>query len=304
MRPIALLPVVCSIVAVILGFLCLFAGSKPGFMEDYAIVTFNTTELGYQPSSVSSSSPTIASWLSSAIQTVTGGSAIANAIESEIENAGVPLVDTLAADLGISAWYQLHILTICQGTFSPNATAPGAQYNTTNCTHESATYNFDPITQISNELSEGPLHINPADLNWPDNIQSTINTLNTVLTAVFALYVVGICLSFFTLIFALLTFFLPNRPAILTPLLLSLLALLSFITLGVASGLVTAAMVEIVNTLNGSAADIGIAAYRGNNFLALTWGATGVMLVAVIGSFLECCCGRRTRGREWSERKI
>jgi general stress protein CsbA len=29
----------CAIVAFVLGMLCLFAGHKPGFMEDYHIVT-------------------------------------------------------------------------------------------------------------------------------------------------------------------------------------------------------------------------------------------------------------------------
>jgi general stress protein CsbA len=39
MRFSALIPVVLSAAAFILTFLCLFAGSKKGFMEDYAIVT-------------------------------------------------------------------------------------------------------------------------------------------------------------------------------------------------------------------------------------------------------------------------
>jgi hypothetical protein len=39
MRLSALIPAVLSAAALILSFLCLFAGSKQGFMEDYAIVT-------------------------------------------------------------------------------------------------------------------------------------------------------------------------------------------------------------------------------------------------------------------------
>ena len=39
MRFSALIPAVLSAAALILTFLCLFAGSKQGFMEDYAIVT-------------------------------------------------------------------------------------------------------------------------------------------------------------------------------------------------------------------------------------------------------------------------
>lgn len=39
MRLTALFPLACAIAAFILSMLCLFAGSKPNFMEDYAIVT-------------------------------------------------------------------------------------------------------------------------------------------------------------------------------------------------------------------------------------------------------------------------
>jgi len=39
MRLTALVPVLCCIVALILSFLCLFAGHKQSFMEDYHLLT-------------------------------------------------------------------------------------------------------------------------------------------------------------------------------------------------------------------------------------------------------------------------
>ena len=42
MRLAVLFPLACSIVAFVLGFLALFAGQKPGFMEDYAILRVST----------------------------------------------------------------------------------------------------------------------------------------------------------------------------------------------------------------------------------------------------------------------
>jgi hypothetical protein len=39
MRFSAIVPVLLSAAALVLTFLCLFAGSKQGFMEDYAVVT-------------------------------------------------------------------------------------------------------------------------------------------------------------------------------------------------------------------------------------------------------------------------
>ena len=44
------------------------------------------------------------------------------------------LADQLANDLGIKEFYSLYVMDICQGDFTPNATAPNAGYNVTNCT--------------------------------------------------------------------------------------------------------------------------------------------------------------------------
>ena len=55
-------------------------------------------------------------------------------IENAINEAGNDVADLLAKELGISEWYSVHVLTACQGDYQPNATAPDAGYNTTNCT--------------------------------------------------------------------------------------------------------------------------------------------------------------------------
>ena len=39
MRLIALFPLLCVIVAFVLSMLCIFAGSKPGFMENFDLLT-------------------------------------------------------------------------------------------------------------------------------------------------------------------------------------------------------------------------------------------------------------------------
>jgi hypothetical protein len=49
MRFSALIPAVLSAAALILTFLCLFAGSKQGFMEDYAIVTVSPSDPPQSP---------------------------------------------------------------------------------------------------------------------------------------------------------------------------------------------------------------------------------------------------------------
>lgn len=46
MRFAALVPVLLCSAALVLSFLCLFAGSKKGFMEDYALVTVSLPPAG------------------------------------------------------------------------------------------------------------------------------------------------------------------------------------------------------------------------------------------------------------------
>ena len=46
LRLFAILPVLCTAIALLLVVLCVFAGHKPGMMEDYAVFTLNTSRLG------------------------------------------------------------------------------------------------------------------------------------------------------------------------------------------------------------------------------------------------------------------
>lgn len=46
MQPLALFPVLVMMTAWILSFLCVFAGNKPGYMEDYAVFTLNVSRVG------------------------------------------------------------------------------------------------------------------------------------------------------------------------------------------------------------------------------------------------------------------
>src|SRR5580700_11774174 len=114
----ALLPLGCATTSFILGLLCMFAGSSPGFMEDYHIMAvswsipflktmangfqLNTSTLGHnlidavETASTSSSNPTsIGSWFTGILQNVT------YTIENDLTGLENDLVDKLAAEFGI-----------------------------------------------------------------------------------------------------------------------------------------------------------------------------------------------------------
>lgn len=171
MQPLAAIPLACSIVTFVLGMLCLFAGHKPGFMEDYHIVTvsplsplslqdyrkltlpsqLNTSDVGANliPTSTSDIIPSSAS---SAISGVISGLSglIPRAPEplpepglgDDIENALGALTDdvtdAITRELGIKQWYSLHLMDMCEGDYKPNATAKGAAKNVSRCSNQTA----------------------------------------------------------------------------------------------------------------------------------------------------------------------
>lgn len=63
------------------------------------------------------------------------GDDIANAV-GDIEN---DIADKLAKTLGIKEWYSLHLMDMCEGTYTPNATtAHGVGFNVSSCSNQTA----------------------------------------------------------------------------------------------------------------------------------------------------------------------
>lgn len=99
----------------------------------------NTSTLGYtavNATSTSSSavpSPTsLRSWLASVAQKLTAEAK--NEIQEDIIDIQNGVATNLSQTLGFQQWYSLHMLDLCYGTFSPNATAPDANHDVTACT--------------------------------------------------------------------------------------------------------------------------------------------------------------------------
>ncbi|QSZ33182.1 hypothetical protein DSL72_002768 [Monilinia vaccinii-corymbosi] len=306
MQPLAALPMVCSIVTFVLGILCLFAGNKPGFMEDYHIVTLNTTEVGRNliPTTTggSGSTPTsislggIASSLSGLIPRDPGiGDAIANAL-GDIENN---IADKLAKTLGIKDWYSLHLMDMCEGTYTPNATAKGAKYNATSCTNQTAMYHFDISSLISEQLHVGPLHLNLSDINWPSAIQDGLDTLSTAMNATFVFYCIGIGAAGFAILTSLAALFITGR---LFSFLNWGLASLCLFALTIASIIVTVFQNKSTHIINKYGNGIGLYAYKGHKYLALTWAATALIAVAVIVWVAIFSIRRRQVANEFHEK--
>lgn len=303
MRPSALFPMACAIVAFVLGMLCLFAGHKPGFMEDYHIVTLNTSTLGHNiiptTTTTSGATPTsVGSFFSSLAHNIT--STVEGDLESIANEVVGDVADKLAAELGIHQFYSLHLMDLCEGSYKPNATAKHASKNVTKCSNQTAMYHFDITNQISNELENGKLHINISDINWPSQIQDGINALNAAMDATFVLYAIGIAAAGLAIIMTFVAIFLHGSR------LVSFcnwgLATLSFLALMISSIIITIVQNKFTQNINKYGNEIGIYAYRGGKYLTITWIATAVMFLAAAAWVVEFCIGRQNRRREYTEK--
>ncbi|TGO21026.1 hypothetical protein BPAE_0247g00040 [Botrytis paeoniae] len=306
MQPLAAIPLACSIVTFVLGMLCLFAGNKPGFMEDYHIVTLNTSGIGQDliPTTTSGSGSTltslspggIVSSLSSLIPREPGiGDDIANAL-GDLEN---DIADKLAETLGIEEWYSLHLMDMCQGYYTPNATSKGAGFNVSSCTNQTALFHFEISSIISEQLSIGPLHLNLSDIGWPSAIQDGLDTLSTAMNATFVFYCIGVAAAGLAILTSLAAIFITGR---LFSFLNWGLASLALLALTIASVIVTVLQNKAAEIINKFGNDIGVYAYKGHKYLILTWAATAVIAVATIAWVGIFCIGRRQKGREFHEK--
>ncbi|OBT45596.1 hypothetical protein VE00_03562 [Pseudogymnoascus sp. WSF 3629] len=299
MRFSVIVPLICALAAFVLSMLCLFAGSKPGFMQDFEIITLNTSSLGHNTSSTtssSSSSPTsIGSWLNNVAGDPKGD------IMNEFNEIRGDVADKLAEKLGIHQWYNLHMTDMCMGTYTPKATDENAKMNVSSCTPMKAMYHFDPTSQIQKELDSGPLagKINLADLGYSDDIKNGIKAFNIAMTAMFILYCIGAAAAGLCIILALLSFFSTGR---LTSCLNFLLAIVAFLALAISSAIVTAIIVKATQVVNQYGNDVGLYAYKGRKFLAMTWAATAAMLLATVAWVVIFCMGRKDSRRSAVEK--
>lgn len=299
MRPGAILPIICACAAIALSFLCLFAGHKPGWMEDYHILTLNTSRVGHNLINDSDATSHLPSFLTNIINNIT------NDINNDLNQA----VESIARQIGLEDFYSYHMLDYCYGQYEPqpvpNATVSrnDIHKNVTGCSNQTAMFHFDPDASLEFSLDSNHVTITLDDLHWPAQIQDDMNKLRVAAKATFVLYCIGIGLALVALFTSLIGCFSSGR---ITAFINILVAILAFLSLGIASGIITAIMVKGTQTINKYGKDIGIDAKRGNKYLALTWAATGAMFLAVMIWTLECLAGsrRRVRRRSYRDDKV
>lgn len=74
----------------------------------------------------------------------------------------------------------------------------------------------------------------------------------------------------------------------------------AFLAIGIASGCATAFMYVVSNAVNQYGAQVNLQAYKGTNFLIITWIATILPLIAAMLWCVDCCAGPDRRKRKSS----
>lgn len=182
----ALLPLFFILTAFILSMLCIFAGSKRGYLEDADLFTVNTSMLGRKTLDTSKTSSSILN-------------SIKNTVQKEVNEA----ISDVAKTLNIHDFYSAHLLDYCEGYFTPtpfqNLTSQPSK-NITHCSNETSFFHFDPGAIIQNELKPG---INLTDLSWPSAIQDGVRAVEGATDLMFVLYFMGAATTGVALIAAL-----------------------------------------------------------------------------------------------------
>lgn len=148
------------------------------------------------------------------------------------------------------------------------------------CSDKDALYHFDPLESIKKSVNEAGLgeKISAEVIDaLPDELDDAMTALRSAYRAIFVLYCMGIALAFLSMLFSLLGIFFTKRIYLLVN---AALANLAFLSLGIASAVVTAIIIQGEKAVNKFGASVGIVALRGNKFLGITWAATLLMLVA------------------------
>ena len=194
-----------------------------------------------------------------------------DSIEDGIDDA----VTELGQLLGLHDFYSAHILNFCEGYYKPgpmvNATVPKGSItkNVTSCSNKTAMYHFDPKDTLAEELknnTDGAIDL--TDLKWPEEIDDAMNALKMAFNATFVLYCIAIGLIFLGLIGAVFGIFSTGRMGAVVN---GLIEFLAFLSIMIASALVTTIAVKATHAINKYGDVVSIQATKGNRFLALTW---------------------------------
>ncbi|KAG5972217.1 hypothetical protein E4U55_000877 [Claviceps digitariae] len=304
-RLVILLPMVLTLVAFILSMLALYAGHDKGFMEEYAIIRLDTSKIGHNILGKTSD------------KNKTGGEKkntrrivgeiknwfgeTADDVKGKINDATGHIADKVVKGLGIKEWYSLHVMNSCEGYWLPNSTVPDPGLNITNCSSSNPDDRFNLSKILDKEIKAGPVDFNLASIRLPDAIQEKLDNLAHAILSLLIFYAMSAGLSGLAFLCSIVAFWKPDLRRVV--LINFVVSAPGFLTLFIASLIVTVATNMCVTAINKLGGIIGLSAIKGTKFYTLTWVSTvfmGIVALFWLGQF--CAVRRSTKRRGLNEK--
>ncbi|KAJ9648281.1 hypothetical protein H2199_001134 [Coniosporium tulheliwenetii] len=183
-----------------------------------------------------------------------------SSITSNINQA----IDSLAAELGLSDFYSVHLLNYCSGAYISKP--PTTTKNVTACSRPRALFHFDPTAALTRSLNTTTSHIGSitlSDLRWPTELSSGVIALRIAHHTAFILYTLSIVLAFLSFLSSFFALFFAGRLSAALNLLLAVPALGALL---LASAVVTAVVVRAADVVNMYGYRVGVEAKREGGF--------------------------------------
>ncbi|KAH8160015.1 hypothetical protein CIB48_g8230 [Xylaria polymorpha] len=183
------------------------------------------------------------------------------------------LQNSIARTLGLHDFYQVGLWNFCEGYQTDGITY---------CSKSNASFWFNPVDILLNELLSG------ASIALPSEINSILNILRIASHIMFGFFLGGIILNAILLVSSLAVLY--SRWWSLP---IGIVSGISAVIVIVAAGLGTAISYIFQAALN-SQPDLGVSASVGEKMLAFEWIAAGFTLLAfIMHAGLGCCCTSR-----------
>jgi hypothetical protein len=158
---------------------------------------------------------------------------------------------------------------------------------------------FNPVTILQNELALSGLGITLDDIGFPtDDVNKAVHALNVAYKAMFITYCIGIATAGFCIFLGVFGFFSSRLTACVN----WMFAFLSFLALGLASGIATALAVKLRDIINSKLNDFGITASYSPKFLGMTWAAVIALLIVCLYWCCACFSDRKDGVRRATNR--
>ncbi|KAI1288562.1 actin cortical patch SUR7/pH-response regulator pali [Xylaria venustula] len=204
---------------------------------------------------------------------------ISNGLGSFPDNAIGDFGEIINSGLHFPEWYSLHVTNYCQGVYTPNATALGVPYNTTNCTAPKPPGGLNLLAILSDHLPSSE-RIGLTDLPIAA-IQDALVYINSLLLDIFVFYVLSFGFCAFLVFLSIVTLFFDHESREKTHKRVVLaqmsIACLACLWLAVASVSITLVARKGAAGINNVGKEVGVSAHGGTKLIAISWAAFTVI---------------------------